>query len=287
MVSNKQKTKVIEILNDYAFKKVFGEIGQEPLLTILLNGLLGRFGENTIKNIEIIERTIPRENYTDKEIQLDILARTDTGEEFIIESQLKNMDMKARTTFYGSTRLYKAVKKGQDYKIMNPVVLITIFGNTVKKRDKNKDYHEWEKTNDYMERHEFIIPKFDKLKNKNINNPQHRCLLFLSPNTSEKMKKKVINMEPKLAEAQEIMDHINSSPEEKELYDMRELVRMDIKNARENDLQEGKEIGIEEGKEIGIEEGKIEIAKKLKNKGFSNEKISEITNLNKKIIKKL
>jgi len=86
-------------------------------------------------------------------------------------------------------------------------------------------------------------------------------------------------MEPNLAKAQKIMDKINNNPKEMELYEMRQKVRMDIKIARERNIQEGEE--------KGKEEEKIEIATKLKNKGFSNEEIGEITELAPKDIKKL
>ena len=245
-------------LNDHAFKKMFGSEGCEPQLMTLINGLTGRTGEQAVKNITIQENEIPRELYGDKQIKLDIIAKTDKGEQFNIEAQIKNVDMKPRSVYYTSKLLNKSVKKGEDYSKMNEVIMITIFGSTSKERDNYKGYYKHDKINEYSEKYEFNLPKFDKLKEKDLNNPQHRCLMFLSHNTDEKMRKKVIKMEPNLAKAQEIMDYINSSPKEIELYEMRELVKMDTINARKNDLQEGKEEGIKIGEEKGKQEG-IEI----------------------------
>lgn len=90
-------------------------------------------------------------------------------------------------------------------------------------------------------------------------------------------------MEPKLEKAQKIMDYINSSPEEIELYEMRERVRMDIKNARKRDMQEGKELGLEKGKE----EKAIEIVVKLIKENMPIKTISKITEISIEKIQKL
>ena len=86
-------------------------------------------------------------------------------------------------------------------------------------------------------------------------------------------------MDSELGKAQEILDHINSSPEEIELYEMRELVKMDIKNARERDMQEGIE--------IGKEEEKIEIALTSIKENIPTKTISKVTGLSAKKIQKL
>jgi len=275
MARENNEIKILVPLNDHAFKRMFGEENCELQLIVLLNGLMERTGENAIKKLTIIEKRIPREQYGDKEIELDVVAITDAGEQFNIESQLRNVDTDSRFTYYGARQLTHSIGKGQNYKMMKKIRVITILGFKSKERDKDEGYYKYEKTNEFLEKYEFNLPKFENLKNKDVNNPQHRCLMFLSEKTNEKMRKKVIEMEPELAKAQEIMDRINSSPEEIELYEMRELVKMDIQNARERDLQEGKE------------EEKMEITIKLKAMGISTEKIAKATNLSLEIIEKL
>ena len=94
-------------------------------------------------------------------------------------------------------------------------------------------------------------------------------------------------MEPGLAKAQKIMDYINSSPEEIELYENRELTRMDIKSAKRRDIQEGIEIGEEKGIKKGTEKEKIETAKRLKNMGLSINDVVKATELTPEFIEKL
>jgi len=306
--------KILVPLNDHAFKRMFGEYGCESQLIVLLNGLMNRTGECAIKKLTIIEKEIPREQYADKEIRLDVVAITDEGEQFNIEAQLRNVDTDSRFIFYGARQLTHSVGKGQDYNLMKKVRVITILGSQSKERDKNKGYYKYEKSNEFLERYEFSLPLFENLENKDINNPRHRCLMFLSDKTDDKMRKKVIKMEPEFAKAQETLNHINSSPEEIELYEMRELVKMDIKNAKERDIQEGKELGIEigigigrelvkmdiknakerdiqEGKELGIEIGreeeKIEIVLISIKENLPIKTISKITGLSTEEIEKI
>ena len=82
-------------------------------------------------------------------------------------------------------------------------------------------------------------------------------------------------MEPKLEKAQKIMDYINKHPEEIELYEMRELVKMDIASAKRRDKEEGRK------------EEKIEIATKMKKEGVTIENIVKFTNLTPEKIEKL
>ena len=90
-------------------------------------------------------------------------------------------------------------------------------------------------------------------------------------------------MEPNLAKAEKIMDYINSHPEEIELYEMRELAKMDVKNAKRRNKQEG----LKEGKEIGLEEKSIDVALKSIKENIPIKTISKITGLTIKKIEKL
>jgi len=286
-MNNNKKENLLKPLNDYAFKRMFGDKGREEQLKTLLNGLIILNNEVPVKNIEILEKEIARNDYNNKEVRLDVLAKTDDGRIFNIEAQYSNVDIRKRNIFYIAKTLTKFLDKGQDYTQMKDISLIAIFENENKKRDKYEGYYNHEKFNESEEVYTYNLARFDKIKNKDINNSQHRCLMFLSDKTDEKMRKKVIEMEPGLAKAQEILDFINSSPEEKRLYYDRELVKMDIAVAKKRNTQEGIEIGKEEGIEIGKEEKTIEIAIKLKNKGVSIEDIVEITGIDPKLIEKL
>lgn len=47
----------------------------------------------------------------------------------------------------------------------------------------------------------------------------------------------------------------------------------------EEGLEQGKLVGLEQGKLVGLKEGKLEVAKSMKEKGISDEIISEVTGL--------
>jgi hypothetical protein len=49
------KTARLNPLNDFAFKKILGEKGDEPQLIAFLNAVLQRTGKGTIKDVRIME----------------------------------------------------------------------------------------------------------------------------------------------------------------------------------------------------------------------------------------
>jgi predicted transposase/invertase (TIGR01784 family) len=87
-------------------------------------------------------------------------------------------------------------------------------------------------------------------------------------NSSEKL----IGTAPKLFEAAEIAKF---TPEERKAYQDSLKYYRDMKNV----VDTAKEEGVAEGKEKGIEKRNIEIAKKMKSQGFSNEQIADLTGL--------
>jgi predicted transposase/invertase (TIGR01784 family) len=76
-------------LNDFIFKKTFGEKGDEEQLLSLLNAILKRTENNKLMSIEIIEgKTITAEIIGDKTSILDVRAVTFDGTKINIEVQL-------------------------------------------------------------------------------------------------------------------------------------------------------------------------------------------------------
>jgi predicted transposase/invertase (TIGR01784 family) len=74
------RTKRLNPLNDFAFKKILGEKGDEPQLIAFLNAVLQRTGKGTITDLEIVEnRDIPAETPDGKSAKLDVRANYRTA----------------------------------------------------------------------------------------------------------------------------------------------------------------------------------------------------------------
>lgn len=69
-------------LNDFIFKKLFGEKDDEPVLIAFLNAVLNRTQKEKLTEIEIIEnKELTKELIEDKTGRIDVRAKTAKGEQ--------------------------------------------------------------------------------------------------------------------------------------------------------------------------------------------------------------
>jgi len=83
-------TRLMDLKIDFAFKQLFGKVGNEPILLAFLNAALQSTQEKRIMSVEILNPEMQREHMEDKASVLDIHARTEQGEHINIEIQLAN-----------------------------------------------------------------------------------------------------------------------------------------------------------------------------------------------------
>ena len=100
-------------LNDFIFKKLFGEKGDEPVLIAFLNAVLQKTRKEEIKEIVIKDnKELTKELINDKTGRIDVRATTVKGEEIDIEVQIKDQNnMDKRTLFYWSKLYLEGIKK--------------------------------------------------------------------------------------------------------------------------------------------------------------------------------
>ena len=117
--------KKINMLNDYVFKKVMGEKGDEVQLQAFLEAVLGR----TLKDVEIIgDKELTAEIVGDKLSILDVRAKTDDNTEVNIEVQLRDeYNMDKRSLFHWSRLFGKSLEESQNYSELPNVITINIL----------------------------------------------------------------------------------------------------------------------------------------------------------------
>jgi predicted transposase YbfD/YdcC len=148
------KIKRIRVLNDFAFKKVFGEKGDEVQLMALLNSILKLTGKDRIVTIEIVEsKELPADFRGGKASKLDVRAVLADGTRVNIEIQLKNeYNMEKRCLRYWAQEYTKGIVEGQDYIYIPTVIVINIldFGY-IPLDDFHTSFHLYEdRHKDYM-----------------------------------------------------------------------------------------------------------------------------------------
>ncbi|MCY6354510.1 Rpn family recombination-promoting nuclease/putative transposase [Clostridium sp. ZS2-4] len=258
-------------LNDYIFKKLFGENEVKDNLVAFLNAVLDRKDRERLVTLEIVDnKELTRELITDKTAILDVRAKTEDGTQIDIEVQLTNQhNMDKRTLFYWGKLFNENISKGEDYTKLKKVITINILDFDYINLDKfHTKFHLWEdEAKDYMltdlvEIHFLELPKFNKLEEKNLKEDRlQRWLTFFNKDISEEKLKELMEMDTDIKRAEERLEYLSSDKETIEIY-----------KAREKSLHERANM-ISSAKD----EGKIEVVKNALKEGLTVDIISKIT----------
>ena len=267
----------VKPLNDFIFKKLFGEKGNEDILLSFLNAVLKRTCAEPIEKVSILEnKELTKELIEDKTGIIDVRARTAKGEEIDIEVQLTNQgNMEKRTIFYLSKLYVSGIKQGEDYAKLPRVITINLLDfEVLGTKGYHSSFHFWEdEEKDYMltdvaEIHFLEYPKFRRLTEKNFkDNAIERWLAFLEKDISEETLKELVQMEPAIQKAESKLEHLSSDEE-----------TMNIYYAREKSLHDQANM-INTAEQRGRNQRNVEIAKKMLLAGMDLEMIRSITEL--------
>lgn len=291
----------------------------EGFLTVLLN-------EN-IKIVEILESESNQESIDDKFNRVDIKAKNSKGEIIIVEIQNTRELYYLERILYGVAKaITEHIHLGKTYQEVKKVYSISILyfdigkGNDYLYHGQNlfTGVHTGDLLIVNTKEKNAIVPKLPKEVfpeyflirvnefNKVAVTPLEEWIQYLKNGTIEPTAKA-----PGLEEAREKLKYYNMTHDEQRAYDehinaimiqndvldsaklegLQEGREVGLKEGREKGLQEGREKGLEEGREEGREEGEkikqLEIARKMKLKGFSTEDIIDVTGLSVENIEKL
>ena len=142
-------------LNDFVFKKLFGEQESKDILISLLNAILSEKDKNKLVSLEIVDnKELTRELIDDKTGIIDVRAKTADGMQLDIEVQLTDQkNMEKRTLWYWGELFSDGIKRGDDYNKLSKVITINIldFDYIGIKDEFHTTFHLWEdKHKDYQ-----------------------------------------------------------------------------------------------------------------------------------------
>lgn len=231
-------------LNDFLFKKLFGEEHDQELLIGLLNAIL----DSDIVSLRIDKENLERINEDDKLGILDIKARTGTGEKINIEVQLLNQkNMVPRTLFYWSKLFVEGFQSGSSYKMLQKAITINILGFKLMELSK-EGFHStfsllemksMNRLTNLLEIHFIEFPKFEEIM-YDLNNPLHRWLLFLREDIPENLLREVRRMDGILNQAEEKLLRLSADSETRREYELREKALSDERSR----LEDARDMGI-------------------------------------------
>ncbi|KNB72018.1 transposase [Brevibacillus reuszeri] len=286
---------------DFAFKQVFGKVGNEPILQAFLNAALQLPKEKQIASVEILNPEINREHIEDKASILDIHAKTEQGEHVNIEIQLANkFDMEKRTLYYWS-RIYAAqMQKGLPYTDLSKTITINILNFRFLHETElfHTTFHLYEDQEqfpltDVLEIHFMEIPKLmEKWEQRKVNphnNGLERWLLLLEADDHVEIRREleaIAVQDPVMKQAFEAWEDLSRDEKKWVEYESRRKAILDeIAAVREAEIrqQKAREEGLAEGREEGRTEGErqkaLEIAREMLTEGDSPERVAKLTKL--------
>ena len=285
-ITKEKETRKLVMKDDIMFKAFFSRAGNEKFLKSFLNAILGE--EIKIKKV-IHDARLEQMAREEKYGILDLDVELENGKIINIEMQMKNNNnMEERTTFYAGKKISEQLEIGYNYKQLKKVIIISILNynfinlpeyvtKTIRVADKHREYE----INNNVEYYYIELKKFRE-QNPDMKEPINQWLAFIDMERGDLLE--MAEKENKtIKEAKEYYEVLTGDAELKRLAEIRLMSALEEQSALDTAKSEGYNAGIEQG----AEQKKIEIAKKLLEKGMKIEEIEEITGLSKETIKNL
>ena len=283
------KTKLLNLTNDYIFKRTFGYQESGEVTRILLRDIL----QDDINQIELNNQTITEKELMDDKVGImDIKAVINGNVECDIEMQVVNKhNIEKRILFYWAKMYTKTIKEGDEYNNLRKSICVLIANfeldnlREVKKYKTKWNIREEEYKSviltDVLELVIIEIPKYMKYARREKKENLNLWLKFIENPEVKIMKEKedeknIKETKQAIMEAQEKLEQISQDEHERYLAELRE------KYVR--DQQAVQEYGYIKGKEEGKKAQSKKIAKRMLEEGMDIEKISKITGLDRKEI---
>lgn len=134
--------KFVDVKNDIAFRKIFGNEHKKIILISFLNAIMKLRGEDMIEDVEILNPyQLPIIRNLKASI-IDVKARDKRGKTYIVEMQVAEPDgLDKRLLYYASKEYSQQVESGDHYTKLKPVIFIGIFDFLFTKGNKYLSHH--------------------------------------------------------------------------------------------------------------------------------------------------
>ena len=250
--------KFVDVKNDVAFRKIFGNENKPEIIISFLNALLALSEEKLIKEVSFESPYLMPNVHGQKSSILDVRVTDARGISYIVEMQVEHKTgFDKRVQYYAAKKYSNQIKKAQDYPLLNQVIFIGIL-----------DFNFFADTDDYISRHKTVnvethrstlnhleynfieLKKFNK-KLEEISTLVDKWVYFIKHAENLEIIPPDVQ-DTGLKEAYEDAAKYNWTVEELEAYDYQGIRIQDVRG----ELQYKYEKGIEEGIEKGIEQEK-------------------------------
>ena len=126
--------KFVDVKNDIAFRKIFGNENRKETLISFLNAVLDFHGDQRIMQVIILNPYQLPKLKGGKVTIIDVKATDQIGRTYSVEMQVGDLDgFEKRVLFYSSKSYSDQIKRADFYRKLRPVIFIGIldFEHTV------------------------------------------------------------------------------------------------------------------------------------------------------------
>ena len=287
--------KIYPLRDDFVFKVVFGQEGNERLLARLIDALLHFEGDRCIDNLQLLNPFNLKDTPDDKFSIVDVKATDRGGRRFTIEMQARSDSFFTRRMAYYLALLYAGqLKAGHGFDELNPSYGIAILNDILLPTHPTFESHFrfQEQTRvapganelvlpDLMELHFVELPKYVDRKT-GLRSRLEKWLHILKFGEQYAAGKKLpedFQDEKELLMAMEEMKRVNADERLRAILEQREKEEHIRVTALHEAERRGIEKGIEKGRDEVRGEEKAEVARKMLAKGSDPALITELTGL--------
>ncbi|MES2943152.1 MAG: Rpn family recombination-promoting nuclease/putative transposase [Pseudomonadota bacterium] len=275
---------------DLAFKRVFGE--HEHLLKSFLNALLPLPEDAPIESLDYLTpEQAPEIPGLLKNSIVDVKCRDVNGRTFIVEMQmLWSPSFQNRMVFCGAQAFVKQLKKGHDYRSLQPVYALALIDDVFDHKTPSYYHHyqivNLENTNETLKGLEFVFIELPKFKPDNLiaRRMQVLWLRFLNEVGEDGVVPDAeMTGNADIASALELVEVAAFSDTELDAYhaglDHRRVETSILGDAEAKGLAKGLEQGLAEGEAKGKIEGIAQLVRTMSANGMPAAQISQMTQL--------
>lgn len=274
----------VDVKNDIAFRKIFGNQKKSIVLISFLNAVLDLEGVNRIAKITIIDPYLLPRILGEKASIIDVRATDQRGRQFIVEMQVADRKgFEKRVQYYTSRDYSMQIEKGEDYPKLKPTYFVGIlnFGIGFGKNYLAKHYNIEEETGmcilDDIQ-HRFIqLTKFKKKKNE-LHTLVDKWTYFIKH--ADKL-----DLIPEDVQDEGLITAYKEA--DKHAWKKDELIAYDNASMREQDERGRLELVLEQGIEQGIEKGIEKIVLKPYKQGKTAEQIAAFLDMSIEDVQKI
>ena len=291
--------KLLDLTNDYVFKRIFGRKGNEDITRGFLRAVTKvEYIDINLEDTPILERDLIKDKMGILDVKIVAKEKDKEVRENNIDIEMqviKSEHIAERILWYWAKLYAGSLERGNGYNTTKKAVCILIADFKLEKLEEIEKYHtKWNIREeeyrsiiltDRLELHIIELEKLEKVNKKTKDEEEllNWCKFIKFP---EKVEESIIMKNEEIKKAKEQLDKISQDENERRLAELREKAVRDEMAIRDSGIKEGYKKGLEDGEKKGLVVGEKKGFIKGKKNGALEEKISIAKNMLKANIDK-